>query len=350
MLSDELLIAITGDPIWAERCENATFNSLPAAFTADMKALRYLTAPNMPQSDHADKRPAIENGGAMFCMDPHDHRCCQHNAGHAWPYFTEHLWYAAPGNGLAAYLYAPCEVTAKVADGVEARITEKTRYPFEDEIEFTIAIPKRAKFPIYLRIPQWCNNATIKAAGKKTSAPAGKLVRLENNWKDGDKITLSLPMKVEVQKWAENRGTVSVNRGPLTYSLFIKENYKRNGGTDAWPAWDIFPGSPWNYGLTEPEPAAFKVLKKSWPKDDQPFRADVAPIRLQTKARRITNWTLDAKGAVNEVVQQPIKATEPEETITLIPMGAARLRISAFPVISKNADSKEWPVQTQAMK
>ena len=33
MLSDELLIAITGDPIWAERCENATFNTLPAAFT-----------------------------------------------------------------------------------------------------------------------------------------------------------------------------------------------------------------------------------------------------------------------------------------------------------------------------
>jgi hypothetical protein len=351
MLSDELLIATTGDPIWAERCENATFNSLPAAFTADLKALRYLTSPNMPQSDHVDKRPAIENGGPMFCMDPHDHRCCQHNAGHAWPYFAEHLWYAAPGNGLAAYLYAPCEVTAKVADGIEAHITEKTRYPFEDEIEFHIELPstaaKGAKFPIYLRIPEWCDNASVKAAGKKSNAPAGKMVRLEANWKDGDKIMLKLPMKVEVQKWTDNRGTVSVNRGPLTYSLFIKENYKRHGGTDAWPAFDIFPVSPWNYGLTKPEPDAFKVVRKSWPKDDQPFRADAAPIQLKTKARRIPNWTLDAHGTVNEVVQQPVKSSEPEETVTLIPMGAARLRISAFPVISKNG--KEWPERVEAM-
>src|SRR5262249_35973386 len=34
MLSDELLIAMTGNPAWAERCENVAFNSLPAAFTA----------------------------------------------------------------------------------------------------------------------------------------------------------------------------------------------------------------------------------------------------------------------------------------------------------------------------
>src|SRR5205085_5716497 len=156
MLSDELLISITGNPVWAERCENATFNSLPASFTADLKALRYLTAPNLPQSDHTDKAPAFENGGDMLHMNPHSHRCCQHNAGHAWPYFAEHLWYAAPGNGLAAYLYAPCEVSAKVADGTVAQITETTRDPFEEEIELKISLSKRAKIPLYFRIPESC--------------------------------------------------------------------------------------------------------------------------------------------------------------------------------------------------
>src|SRR5690606_32476524 len=52
MLSHEILLSITGDPTWADRCEDVAFNSFPAAFTADMKALRYLTAPNQPQSDH----------------------------------------------------------------------------------------------------------------------------------------------------------------------------------------------------------------------------------------------------------------------------------------------------------
>ena len=124
MLSDELMISITGDPIWAERCEDVAFNSLPAAFTADMKCLRYLTAPNMPQSDHTNKAPGIQNGGDMLGMNPHGHRCCQHNAGHGWPYFNHHLWYATAGDGLAAYIYAPCTVTAKVAGGVEVTIEE----------------------------------------------------------------------------------------------------------------------------------------------------------------------------------------------------------------------------------
>jgi hypothetical protein len=343
MLSDEILAAVTGDPVWADRCENATFNTLPASFTADLKALRYLTSPNLPQSDHGDKTPAVENGGDMFHMNPHSHRCCQHNAGHAWPYFAEHLWYAAPGNGLAAMLYGPCEVKAKVGDGVEVRIVEETRYPFEEEIEMTISLPKATSFPFYLRAPAWCENFSVKMGGKEFTAPAGKILKLENKWKDGDKLKVSLPMHVSIREWTHNRGTVSVDRGPLTYSLYIKENYRRHGGTDPWPAFDIFPASPWNYGLSDLRAESFNVKKEKWPADDQPFRADAAPISLTAKGKRIPNWGLDPKGAVEEVVQQPVKSSEPEETIKLIPMGAARLRISAFPVISDGPGAREWP-------
>jgi hypothetical protein len=40
------------------------------------------------------------------------------------------------------------------------------------------------------------------------------------------------------------------------------------------------------------------------------------------------------------------------ENITLIPMGAARLRISAFPVIGENTDTHHWsaPVTSQTNK
>lgn len=38
----------------------------------------------------------------------------------------------------------------------------------------------------------------------------------------------------------------------------------------------------------------------------------------------------------------PIKSDEAIETVELIPMGAARLRISAFPVIGDNIDAKKW--------
>ena len=347
MLSDEILLAITGDPAWAERCENVAFNTYPAHYTADYKALRYLTSPNQPQSDHANKAPGVQNGGNMFEMNPHAHRCCQHNAGHAWPYFAENLWYASAGNGLAALLYAPCVVAAKVADGVEARIEEKTRYPFEDKIEFLISLPRAVRFPLSLRIPVWCDGARLSPNGQPLdgSDPAGRVAHLNREWHDGDRLILDLPMPVRVKTWTGNRGFVSVEPRPPTYSLQIKEEYRRHGGTPEWPAYDIFPASAWNYGLVLTGDAAkdFTVKTRSWPADNQPFRNETAPVQITARAKRIPNWTLDQRGLVQEVIQSPVRSAEPVEKVTLIPMGAARLRISAFPVIGEGPNARDWP-------
>ena len=158
-------------------------------------------------------------------------------------------------------------------------------------------------------------------------------------------VTLNLPMTIQLHDWADNRHTVSVERGPLTYSLKIEEKYKRHGGTDAWPAFDIMPGSAWNYGLeldpTNPA-GSLRVEARDWPNNDRPFTAD-APVAIKAKARRIPNWKLDSRGLVREVIPGPIKSSEAVEEVTLIPMGAARLRVTAFPRISNGPDGKEWP-------
>ncbi len=57
MLSDALLMQISGDPFWADNCENVAFNSYPAAVMPDFRSLRYLTAPNMVVSDSQEPRP-----------------------------------------------------------------------------------------------------------------------------------------------------------------------------------------------------------------------------------------------------------------------------------------------------
>lgn len=355
LLSHEILLSITGDPVWADRCENVAFNSLPAAFTADFKALRYLTAPNQPRSDHVSKSPGIENGGPMFCMDPHDHRCCQHNAGHAWPYLVQHLWYATPGNGLAALMYASCTVTAKVGDGTPVTLRQDTRYPFEESIRLSVATARPVEFPLYLRIPGWCERARLELNGQRIPVPARArgFLRLDRTWQDGDRLEIGFPMKVAVHRWTQNRGSASVVRGPLTYSLRIDERYVRQGGTDAWPAWDIFPDSPWNYGLSlgRSDPTrGLQVVQRPWPVDDQPWTTQGAPILIQAKARRIPGWTLDERGLVHEVVESPVKSAAPIEEISLIPMGAARLRISAFPVIGTGRDAKEWTAAAETSR
>ena len=114
MLSGEQLLQITGDPKWADRTEDVAYNTFPAALTADLKAVRYLTAPNQPLSDSESKAPGIRNAGPMYLMSPSRYRCCQHNFGHGWPYLASSLWFATSDNGLAAIFFNESAVTAKV--------------------------------------------------------------------------------------------------------------------------------------------------------------------------------------------------------------------------------------------
>jgi hypothetical protein len=347
MFSDEVLTRITGDLKWADRCENVAFNSLPAAFTADMKALRYLTAPNMPQSDKQPKTPGIQNGGNMFHMNPHDHRCCQHNSGHGWPYYAQNIMYATPDNGLAAVFYSSSQTTAKVGRGTEVTITQETHYPFEEEIQFTVNTPEEVQFPLYLRIPGWCNNSVLGINGKRINVDAvpRSYIKIDRFFKDDDKLILELPMKLELKEWEYSKNSISVNYGPLTFSLKIRENYVREGGTEKWPAWEIYPGSSWNYGLVinEADPGNnFEVEKKDWPQSNMPFKPENTPIEIKAKARKIPEWRLNEKGLVKEIRKSPARTDKPIETITLVPMGAQRIRISAFPTVSTAEQACQW--------
>lgn len=347
MLSTERLLTVTADPVWADRCEDVAFNSLPAALTADFKALRYLTAPNMAVSDRRSHSPGIENGGPMFCMDPHDHRCCQHNAGHGWPYLAEHLWLATGDNGLAAAFPLASRVKARVGDGTEVTVSAVTHYPFSESVDFAVSTPKVVAFPLYLRVPGWCATPQVAVNGEAVGVAGrpGTYLRIERTWSDGDRVRLRLPMKVAVRTWRQNHGSVSVERGPLTFALKIGERSVRSGGTDAWPAWEIQPSTPWNYGLVLPgdEPAAsLRVVERPWPASNVAFTPEGTPIELTARGKRIPEWRLDAFGLVAPLQSSPVRSDEPVESITLIPMGAARLRISAFPVIGEGADARRW--------
>jgi hypothetical protein len=51
---------------------------------------------------------------------------------------------------------------------------------------------------------------------------------------------------------------------------------------------------------------------------------------LSVKARRVDAWRAE-DGVADAIAQSPVASDAPEETITLIPYAAAKLRITAFP-------------------
>ncbi len=354
MHSFEMLTAITGDGVWADRCEEVAFNSLPAAFTPDYSALHYLTAPNMPRADSGSHAPGFFNGGNMLGFDPADHRCCQHNHAMGWPYYAENLWMATPDDGLGAVLYSDSDVRATVGDpGTEVIVHENTGYPFDETVTLTFETSQAGtpvKFPLYLRLPRWCDGAGAQLNDRPLAIAAGPIrpgswLRILRAWSSNDTLMLTLPMHTAVTTWTENKNAVSVGRGPLWYSLKIGERSQRYGGTNRWPAWEVLPTTPWNYALVldGADPASsFEFVRRPGPPADQPFTTDNAPVQLLATARRIPNWQLDHTGLVGLLQSSPVRSSEPDERVTLIPMGAARLRISAFPVVSDAPDAHDW--------
>jgi hypothetical protein len=212
------------------------------------------------------------------------------------------------------------------------------------------------QFPLYLRVPGWCDKPVVKINGKaeKFDSPVKSLayIVINRQWANGDKVSLEMPMNITLTKWEKNNNSVSVNRGPLTYSLAIGEKYVRQGDNEKWSLYEIFPTTAWNYGLVfdQKNPASsFKVVKKAWPASGQPFEATTVPIVLTATAKKIPVWKQDNLGLVGNLQDSPAKSSEPTESVTLIPMGAARLRISSFPWIGTGADAKEWIEPPPAM-
>jgi hypothetical protein len=388
MASDEILTGITGDPVWADNCEDVAFNTYPAAVMPDFRALRYLTAPNMVVSDSRNHSPGIQNEGPFLVMDPFSSRCCQHNHSQGWPYYAEHLWMATPDDGVAAVLYSGSMVQVRVgaaggkgSRGVAARggvsgggmvsLRETTEYPFDGKVRIEVegvgdsgaGASRRAAgaamgatavdFPLYLRIPGWAAGAVVSVNGEAqaVNAAGDDYIRIERTWRAGDVVELTLPMKVSVRVWEKNKNSVSVNYGALTFSLKIDESYRKvdsrqaaisdskwQAGVDQseWPSYEIFPASLWNYGLVlDKRPAAdqFEVVRRPMPASGYPFSTDSVPLLIRAKGKVIPEWMVDQYGLCGVLPQSPVRESTPEQGIELIPMGAARLRISAFPVV-----------------
>jgi DUF1680 family protein len=199
-----------GDARYGDLMERAIYNALFAAQSPDGRRIRYYSPFDGPRTYYSD-----------------DTYCCPCNYRRIVAELPELVYYRSEG-GLAVNLYAVSTAQVKL-DAAQLTIRQETDYPNSGRVAILLDPSQPAEFPLRLRIPRWCERATVTVNGKPVDAAAekGTFLTLNRQWKAGDRVELDMPMPWRLVKGrVAQAGRVAVMRGPMVFCLRRSGNEK----------------------------------------------------------------------------------------------------------------------------
>lgn len=349
------LLMATGDGGYADRIERCIFNAGIGSVEEHFRALQYFSCPNQLILNGSSNHNAFLRGSAWMSYRPNPGtECCAGNVHRFMPNYCARMWMRNK-RSVAAALYGPSSYRI----GAGERIVEDTAYPYEDEIRFVFRLKKPRAFPLVLRVPGWCSSPEAYVNGKKAEiAPKKGFFALARTWEDGDRVVLRLPSEA---RFVDYKDGVYVERGPLLYAYGMKGNRTVDLSAPtpdpAFPSFAITPDKPFNYALVTSKPPVFRRAACK----DEPFTMEKTPCFITVSARKVPGYKITERKtveAVNNLYVRPWKyekktgrfvftpriparATVEKgekgalEKLTLIPYGAAKVRLTVFPKLKE---------------
>jgi len=333
MYSYEVLYALTGNPVWADRLEKLAFNALPATLTPDMWGHQYDQMTNQVACVKLDPAHVVFRTNSaeshLYGLEP-NYGCCTANFNQGWPKFARSLILRSD-DGITVNAVAPCELKTKIG-GVPVKVECDTLYPFGGTVNYIVETEAPAEFTLTLRIPGTAASASVDGE----AAEPGTLVTLKRVWEGRSVVTMVLTFDTKfVQR---PTGLYSLERGPLVYALKIGEDwtkleYERNGVERKFPYcdWEVRPTTEWQYGLASVEGAGVGV-KETGEWGDLPFAPENAPVTLEVPVYRI-NWGYESEyEMVARATPLSSMPVGPLTTAEFIPYGCTNIRLTELPL------------------
>lgn len=339
MFSLEQLTRVFGQREFSDRLEQTAFNALPAHFDARMTAHQYHQQVNQVLCNVAQRNWTLAFDDAnTFGLSPH-FGCCTANFHQGWPKFAGALWMHTADGGLAATAYAPNRVKVALA-GVAISIKTQTDYPFKDSVRFKIRAGRALRFPLWLRIPAWCDAPEIACNGEvlDNTPNAAGYVRIDRTWQTNDEIILRLPLKLRAIP--RPNGALALAAGALTLAFWPGEIWERIPGSAGFGDWEVRARNSWSFALAiDPTKLdQFQIELGDLPSPpfalQNPLENGVlrnAPLRVRVPMQLLTDWGMTANSAARPPAS-PIQSSRPIHMLHLVPYGCTRIRITEMPV------------------
>ena len=218
MLFNWRMLESTGDAKYADIVETALYNSVLSGVSLDGKRYFYTNPLRLSDDFPYTLRWPRERQEyiSCFCCPPNTLRTiCE----------AQNYAYTVSENALWCNLYGQSELTTKLGKH-DLEVSQVTGYPYDGKVMLTFrAVPKKQEMALHLRIPAWCDRATVKVNGEVVDVPvkANTYATLNRVWKKGDVVELDMEMRVKLMESnplvEETRNQVVVKRGPLVYCL-----------------------------------------------------------------------------------------------------------------------------------
>ena len=200
----DALFQIEGESIYGDIMERTIYNGLFAAQSPDGRRLRYY-APF--------EGPRVYFDGDTYCCPCNFRRIIAELPG---------MIYYHRNEGLAINMYAKSSAVLEIRKGLSLEVHQVTDYPNSGNVVIHLKPSKPTHFPLYLRIPRWCEKANITINGDTTkiTAEGGSFFMVSRKWKAGDEVRLQMPMPLRLVKGRKSQaGRVAVMRGPMLFCL-----------------------------------------------------------------------------------------------------------------------------------
>jgi len=199
------LYLITGENKYLEQIEKTVYNHLIGAENPQTGCVSYYT-PLMGKKPYTCFitccMSSIPRGIAMI------------------PYFT----YGRMGNSPSLQLYEPGTYTDTLLTAGNKRIglklELKNQFPETAASFLTLQLTEKARFPLILRVPEWCQSFTATIGPVTYKGIAGKNLVIERNWNVNEQVKINF--KMPVLEWTGGKsypGQVAFQRGPQVLAM-----------------------------------------------------------------------------------------------------------------------------------
>jgi uncharacterized protein len=214
------MLAASGEARFTDVIERALYNGINSGMSLDGKTYCYRNPLAFdPSGDSSDRHAPDGN-----IRNPwYDTTCCPPNLERTFASLPGYF-YSTSSDGVYVHLYDNSAMNWHLHDGNALSIRQKTNYPWEGEVEITVAPASPSEFTVHVRIPGWSVKNAVKVNGAEVSgARPGEYLAIRRHWSTRDTIQLSFDMTPHLLKANpavnEDRGRIAFQRGPLVFCM-----------------------------------------------------------------------------------------------------------------------------------